>query len=79
MKRTYYDKWNKAVSRLACGRKLRIPFYCTIRAYKTPAGRRFAVSDSQNTPCRGNLSLAAVRTDLIGIAYQVESNILFWI
>lgn len=60
----YYIEWNKVITKLPCGRKVNIPFYGTVRAYKTNAGRRFALSKPYVLPAGGNLSLSIVRNDL---------------
>lgn len=76
MKTSYYSSWNKVVTKMPCGRKVYIPFYGTLRAYKTKSGRRFALSKSYNMPSCGNMSLETVRYGLKAMAYSLESRII---
>lgn len=60
------SKWVKRISKLACGKSVVVPGYATVRAYKTPHGRRFAISNVNDFifPAGGNLTMKHIKIDL---------------
>lgn len=60
------NKWIKRISKLACGKSVIVPGYATVRAYKTPHGRRFAISKVESFifPAGGNLTMKHIKLDL---------------
>lgn len=57
------------VSKLACGRTIDIPSIGTIRAYKAKSGkRRFAISNTYPKFAGGNLSLNALKEEILLIS-----------
>lgn len=66
MKLSKYDEtWCRAVSKMPCGRQYEIPFYGTVRAYRSKSGRRmFALSKTCGIWPSGNLSLRTVVSDI---------------
>ena len=63
---TRSNKWIKRISKLACGKSMIVPGYATVRAYKTPHGRRFAISNVESIIffAGGNLTMKQIKLDL---------------